>query len=169
MGRGRPPKPAETRLLEGNPGHRPIPEPVVMGGRPAEPPGPPDHLDEDASAWWREAIPVLHSVGILDTVDTAALEMAATAYSRFRQAKRVIDVDGVTSEGSMGQIREHPALAIERAAQQTYLRFAEQYALTPSARTRLGLAELHRKSLESEMLDQLGPTQFVAADAEEVK
>ena len=82
--------------------------------------------------------------------------MAATAYSRFRQAKRVIDEQGTLSRGSTGQITEHPALATERQAQAIYLRFAEQYALTPVARTRLGLAELHRRSLADEMTEKIG-------------
>jgi len=162
MARGRPPKPVEQRIAEGNPGRRPLPEPV----RPApvhKAPEPPDHLDKDAKAFWNEAVPVLYEVGILDKVDTAALEMAATAYSRFREAKRVIDKKGILSRGSAGQVVEHPALSTERASQQMYLRFADQYALTPVARTRLGLAELHRRSLVQEMNDAIGEPELTPA------
>ena len=49
-----------------------------------------------------------------------------------------------------------PALRVERDAWQAFLRFAEQYALTPVARTRLGLAELHRRTLAEELDEQLG-------------
>jgi P27 family predicted phage terminase small subunit len=163
MPRGRKPKPREQRIAEGNPGKRPLPEPVIMGGSPREAPEPPEHLDDDGKAWWREAVPILHHVGLLDTVDTAALEMAATAYSRFRQARRVVDAQGVLTRGSTGQLREHPALKTEREAQSQYLRFAEQYALTPVARTRLGLAELHRRSLADEMDSRIGEPELTPA------
>lgn len=159
--RGRKPKPAEVRLREGNPGKRPIPEPITFDGGRIGPP--PEHLDADGRAWWEEAVPVLDAVGILQKVDEAALEMAATAYSRFRQAKRAIDRHGVFAKGSTGQIVQHPALAIEKDAVATYLRFAEQYALTPVARTRLGLAELHRRSLADEMNDRIGEPELVEA------
>ena len=162
MPRGRKPKPAEQRIREGNPGKRPLPEPVVIGGE-FDIAEPPEHLSADAQEWWREAIPVLQEVGLLDKVDVAALEMAATAYARFRQAKRVVDAQGVVARGSTGQIREHPALKTEREAQAMFLRFAEQYALTPVARTRLGLAELHRRSLMDEMNEQLGTPDLTPA------
>ena len=39
-----------------------------------------------------------------------------------------------------------------------YLRFAEEFGLTPVARTRLGLAELRRRrSMVDELRDSLGP------------
>jgi P27 family predicted phage terminase small subunit len=156
--RGPKPKSGEQRRREGNPGKRPVPKDVVVGGDP--PPefalNPPEWLDNDAKAWWTCAVPVLQEVGLLDVVDVAALEMAASAYARFRQARRVIDEEGVMSTGSTGQIVEHPMLATERQSQAQYLRFAEQYALTPVARTRLGLAELHAKSLAEEMNAKMG-------------
>lgn len=160
--RGPKPKSAQQRRAEGNPGKRPIPETVEMGGLPPTSPEPPDHLDADGKRWWNEAIPILHAVGILDVVDTAALEMAATAYSRYRGAKRVLDTQGTLSRGSTGQLTEHPACGTERQAQAMYLRFAEQYALTPVARTRLGLAELHRRSMAEEMTNKLGKPALTA-------
>jgi len=161
--RGPKPKSREQRIREGNPSRRPLPEPVVVGGRPADL-EPPEYLEEDGKLWWSEAIPVLAAVGILDTVDRAALEMAATAYARFRACRRIIEAEGHLTKGSVGQKVAHPALAEERAAQNTYLRFAEQYALTPVARTRLGLAELQRRSMAQEMDAALGKPEFEAVN-----
>jgi len=64
---------------------------------------------------------------------------------------RAIAKEGMFTFGSRGQPREHPAVRIERDATVLYLRAAEQFGLTPVARTRLGLAELHRRSLHAEM------------------
>lgn len=160
--RGRKPKPVAIKKLEGNRSKEKLPEEVVIGGRPNEPMEPPESLDDDAKEFWAEAVPILHKVGLLDTVDRAALEMTATAYARVLQARRVIAEEGMMSVGHRGQPREHPMLSTERAAMQTFLRFAEQYALTPVARTRLGLAELQRRSMEDELTDALGPPQLEA-------
>jgi P27 family predicted phage terminase small subunit len=99
-------------------------------------------------------------VGIVDRVDIPVLEQLATQYARIRQAQRVIAEVGHFELGSRGQVKEHPALKIEREATRTFLTLAEQYALTPVARTRLGLAELHRRTLQAEMTDALGTAEL---------
>ncbi len=160
--RGRKPKPIEQRRREGNPGKRELPDAVVIGGR-AVSLEPPAGLDEDASAFWAKAVPVLAEVGLLDVVDEGALEMLCTQYARAVQARRIIEDQGLLARGSTGQLVEHPAIATERNAAQAFLRFAEQYALTPVARTRLGLAELQRKSLAQEMEETLGKAELTPA------
>jgi phage terminase small subunit len=57
---------------------------------------------------------------------------------------------------SVGQIREHPALKIEREASATFLRMAVEFGLTPSGRIRLGQAELTRRNLAHELQNHLG-------------
>jgi P27 family predicted phage terminase small subunit len=140
-----------------------MPEPVRVGGRPSVILEPPDDLDETAKEFWADVVPVLHQVGILDTVDRAALEMLCTQYARAKQAARIVAENGHLTEGSTGQLVEHPALATERNAMAAFMKFAEQYALTPVARTRLGLAELQRRSLQEEMKESLGPVELEPA------
>jgi P27 family predicted phage terminase small subunit len=156
--RGPKPKPVEQKRKEGNPGKRPLPEPLLVGGRPQkhELEEPPDHLPAEAQEFWRESVTRLIEVGIVDRVDVPVLEQLCTQYARIRQAQRVLAEDGHFVRGSVGQLREHPAMKIERDATQLFLKIAEHYALTPIARTRLGLAELHRRSLAAEMTDALG-------------
>jgi P27 family predicted phage terminase small subunit len=156
--KGRKPKPVEQRIREGNPGHRPLPEPVLVSGRPdrGELAEPPAHLPDEAKEFWREHVSRLVEVGMVDRVDVPALEMMATQYALSRQAQRAIEEHGFFAEGSRGQMREHPAVRSQRDASTLFLRFAEQFGLTPSARARLGLAELHRRSLQAEMTDGLG-------------
>jgi P27 family predicted phage terminase small subunit len=151
--RGPKPKPVEQRIKEGNPGHRPLPEPLLIGGRPArhELEIPPDHLSEPAKEFWAESVETLVNVGVADRVDRPVLEMMATEYANWRYAARVLKEDGFFVRGSVGQIREHPALKIQGQASDRFLKIAEQYGLTPIARTRLGLAELHRRSLKQEL------------------
>jgi P27 family predicted phage terminase small subunit len=156
--RGRKPVPVEQRKAEGNASKRPLPEPVMVSGRPAlnELAEPPAHLNPDAKEFWETSVQRLNEVGIIDRVDIPVLEQLATQYARIRGAQRVIETDGYFASGSRGQVREHPAMKIEREATALFLKIAEHYALTPIARTRLGLAELHRRSLQSELDAGLG-------------
>lgn len=101
-------------------------------------------------------VPILGRAGILDGVDRPMLELAAVQYARACQASRVVAQEGHATRGSTGQLTEHPSVATERNAMALFLKFAEHYALTPVARTRLGLAELQRRSLADELDDELG-------------
>jgi P27 family predicted phage terminase small subunit len=156
--RGRKPVPVEQRIREGNAGHRPLPERVLVAGRPdlnelAEPPA---HLPADARDFWVETVTRLGAGGSVDRVDVPVLEQLSVQYARIRGAQRVIAEDGFFVRGSVGQLREHPAMKIEREATTLFLKLAENYALTPIARTRLGMAELQRRSLADEMGSGLG-------------
>lgn len=135
-----------------------MPEPLLVGGRPVlgELEDPPTHLPEEAKEFWRESVTRLIEVGIIDRVDVPVLEQMSVQYARIRQAQKVIAVDGHFVPGSVGQLREHPALKIEKDATALFLKMAEHYALTPIARTRLGLAELHKRTLAKELQEGLG-------------
>jgi P27 family predicted phage terminase small subunit len=134
--KGRKPKPIEQREREGNPGNRNLPEPLrtsEAGARVAAPVG----LPADAIELWDEVVTRLSEVGVLDRVDRGALIAMCTQWARSVTAGRVVAQEGFFALGSMGQLVEHPALAIERQSHALFLRFAEQYALTPSARARV--------------------------------
>jgi P27 family predicted phage terminase small subunit len=168
--RGRKPKPIEQRRLEGGRdiSHRSTPEPMLVAGRPAhEFDEPPDDLPSDGREFWRSTVSRLIDVGMLDLVDEVALRMLATQYARWCQAGRVVALDGHLARGSVGQLREHPEVKIEREAHGLYLKTAEQFGLTPMARTRLGLAELHRRSLHNEMERALDAGDVIESDADD--
>lgn len=116
---------------------------------------PPEWLPADAKAFWRESITRLVEVGIIDFVDLPALEMLAVNYARWRQAARVVAADGHFVMAGNKNLRVHPAIKIEREASMAFLKLAEHFALTPVSRTRLGMAELHAKSLAMEIHDTL--------------
>jgi P27 family predicted phage terminase small subunit len=163
--RGRKPTPPEEKIRQGNPGRRPIPEPILVGGRPdrEEIVEPPEHLDPEAHDFWVFAVERLTEVGIIDRVDIPVLEQLATQYARIRQAQRAIKKYGHFTRGSTGQIVAHPAVKMEQDATNLFLKIAEHYALTPVARTRLGLAELQARSMAAEMDDRLGTPDLTPA------
>lgn len=164
------PKSREQRIAEGNPSRRPLPEVVKLpGGYVTQETfqEPPEHLTDTAKEWWRDAVPVLVEAGVLEKIDRSMLEFAATQYGRALQAARIVADQGIVARGSTGQLKEHPILETERKAQMAYLRFIEQYAGTPQARVRLGIAELQRRSLAEELKDGLGTPNLEAVSDDE--
>jgi len=79
-----------------------------------------------------------------------------TLYARYIQARKIIAKDGLLAIGSSGQFVEHPAVKIERNSMKMFLTAAEQYGIGPVARTRLGLADLHRRNMAAELERALG-------------
>jgi P27 family predicted phage terminase small subunit len=156
---GRPPRPIEQHIRNGTyRADRHGRQPVLIGGRPelAEWAEPPDDLPEDGKAFWRDTVVRLIECGICDRVDVPLLEALAVQWARAVQAGRVLEEEGHFVKGSTGQLVKHPAIGIERDATALFWRMAESFGIGPLARTRLGLAELHRRSLGVELREALG-------------
>lgn len=160
--KGRPPKPLEQRRREGNPGKRPLPEPVVVGGRfndPGDLPECPDHLDVmapngEAVELWRKVGEYLIDANVLAWGDLFVLEAFIESELVARQAYIALADEGFTVRGDRGTVR-NPMFTVWRDARTTALRHSEHLGLSPVARARLGLAGLVGRKLERELGDDL--------------
>ena len=146
MGKGRPPKPVAQKLLEGNPGGRPLPKVIVMGG--VGVPDKPATLSALAGALWDREVPKMVDAGLLDRIDGLLLgqyfEAAALAAVAVRNMS---NDDGVVEPlllvpnnftGEMG-LKKSPGVAVWKDAVATMRQLAAEFGLTPSARARLGV------------------------------
>jgi P27 family predicted phage terminase small subunit len=169
---GRNLKPVEQKMREGGEAvqHRAMPEPMLVAGRPGpeDMREPPETLPADGKEAWNAVVPQLADVGLLDRVDRLVLEAMCIHWARAKQAGKVIGRQGHLVRGPGGHIREHPSLRTERESFTAFMRIAEQFALTPVARTRLGLAELHRRTLKAEFEDALGEPELTPVEDAEV-
>lgn len=148
--RGRKAKPIEQKIREGNAGHRALPEPLKLNsGAPRKP----DNLPPAGERLWDEIVPVLSGAGIIDRVDGAALTALCVQWGRAESARELVAVQGEYVPGSMGQLVEHPAIGVERAAHAMFLRFAEQYGMTAAARARIAAAVVGVKTVLEEERD----------------
>lgn len=133
--RGRPPRPAALRLVEGNPGHRTIPRPPQPRSRA---PRCPSWLDPEAKREWIRVAPDLGHMHLLTGVDRASLVVYCQAVAEFEQAIAVLRKKGRTFKTPNGFIQARPEVAMMHRSAVLIRMFAEQFGLTPSARTRLG-------------------------------
>jgi P27 family predicted phage terminase small subunit len=137
--KGRKPKPLQQKVREGNPGKRKLPEPLELDSGPLSKPA---DLPAEASALWDDLVPLLEHAGVAERVDRAAFSALCVQWARAERARAVLAAEGLFALGSTGQLVEHPGLGIERNACALFLRFAEQYGLTPAARARISAARM---------------------------
>ena len=107
--RGRKPTPTAIKMLEGNPGKRPMngsePKPLKKA------PSCPKWLETEAKREWRRLAKQMESIGILTDVDMAAFAGYCQAYARWKEAaEKAIDAEKKAAEHLSG------AKASEKAA-----------------------------------------------------
>ena len=98
-------------------------------------PQPPAHLSVEAKKFWRE----INSLFVLEVQDQRRLEIACTSLDRAAQARSAIAKDGATFADRFGQIRPHPAVAIERDAAKLYLQAIRQMGVDVEGANSVGL------------------------------
>ncbi len=151
--RGRIPKPAELRLVEGNRGNRPIPEPVKPKAT-VNPPTPPSHLSAAAKTEWRRVARQLHKLGLLTSLDRAIFAAYCQAYGDWADAQKALEnyrktiINSGLPAGSVylaktsnGNMIQNPLVGVINTARRDMLRFAAELGLTPSARTQIASSD----------------------------
>jgi|SRR5579872_39044 len=134
--KGRKPKPTTIRILEGNPGKRPLnaQEPMPAEGIPECP----EFLDDEAKAEWFRTATVLHDARLLTLADRSALAAYCTAYSRWIHAEQQVRKYGaIVKSPDKGFPLKSPYLTIAEQSLETMRKFMIEFGLTPSSRSRL--------------------------------
>ena len=146
---GRKPKPTALRKYEGNLGKR-----AYNPDEPTPPPGCPDcppHLEGNAAEEWERLGPTLHRMGVLTGADRAAFAAYCQAWARWVEAEERLKALPAMVRTPNGHVQQNPWLAVANKQLELMGRFAVEFGLTPSARSRLKLP-----SVEDE-----GPTKVI--------
>lgn len=130
---GRPKKPTNLRLLQGNPGkvkinpNEPKPEVCI--------PDPPEFLDGYALMEWHRVAPMLETLGLLSKIDTMALAAYCQCYERWRKAEEAIKSDkGMTITTEKGNVIQSPHVSIANKAMAQMHKFLAQFGMSPASR-----------------------------------
>ena len=141
--RGRKPKPTHLKVVTGNPGKRQLnehePKPVP------EIPAPPPHLCDEAKVEWGRVCDQLYRLKLLSEIDRTSLAGYCQAYGRWVQAERALarmaESDGVTKgllvKTRNGNAIQNPLVGTANKAMADMMRYAAEFGMTPSARSRL--------------------------------
>jgi P27 family predicted phage terminase small subunit len=135
--RGRKPKPTRLKLIEGNPGRRPIngSEPKPPGAQPTCP----AHLNPSAKAEWKRLARDLNKIGLLTMIDRAALAAYCQSYGRWVEAERKLTETPPLLKTPAGYVQVSPWLTIANKERELMARYMAELGLTPSSRSRLAV------------------------------
>lgn len=141
--RGPKTRPTKLKLLTGTArSHRLNPnEPRPRLARPDVP----EHLTAAARDEWNRIVDELVGLGILTHLDRGALAAYCQAYGRWsaaetalaRMAERDAVSDGLIVRTKSGNLIQNPLVGAANKAMADMVRYAAEFGLTPSARTRV--------------------------------
>ena len=137
---GATPKPTALKILEGNPGKRPIndnePRPT-----PVAPPMPRGLLPE-AQRFWKAIAPKLEALGVLTAIDGPSFRAMATHYAIMIEAEKKVKEDGLfLPDKSNGGYKKNAAVTMVINHSAAYRRYAAEFGMTPAARTKLSVPD----------------------------
>jgi P27 family predicted phage terminase small subunit len=131
---GRRPKPSHLKLLQGNPGKRPLnanePKP------PVELPPPPDHLNEAARKEWNRLGPQLVKLNLLSAIDSSAFAGYCVLYSRWVEAEEMLAKTGPVFKAPSGYPQLSPYYTIANQCLAQMRQYLIEFGMSPASRSR---------------------------------
>lgn len=112
-------------------------------------PSPPPFLSDDAKVEWGRVCDELYRLGVLSNLDRAALAAYCQAYGRWADAERALakmaERDQVTKglmiKTTSGNAIQNPLVGSANKAMADMMRYAAEFGMTPSARSRISAEE----------------------------
>lgn len=160
---GRPPKPTRLKVIEGNPGRRPLnanePKPEIAL------PDPPISLKGLAREEWDAMAQELYKLKLLSKIDRAALAAYCQAWAIFNSAVETLNdmaardelSHGVMIKTKSGNVIQNPVVGTINKAARDMVRFASEFGMTPSARARIAVADSLSENPLAKLLTLPGP------------
>jgi P27 family predicted phage terminase small subunit len=98
------------------------------------------HLDSGAKKEWKRVSRELTTLGLLTSIDRAALAAYCAAYSRWSAAELSIQKFGtVIKSPKSGFPIQNPYVSVANTALDLMRKFASEFGMTPASRTRLSV------------------------------
>jgi P27 family predicted phage terminase small subunit len=135
MGRRGPmPKPVALRILEGNPGKRPI---RAKATAPRGAVTCPEWLTAEARAEWRRLAPALTRAGLLTPLDRSAFATYCQSFARWKECQRVLEESGPLYLSATGRLLERPEVGMAQRLAKEVREIGTDFGLSPASRGRL--------------------------------
>lgn len=143
---GRPKKPTTLKVLEGNPGKRPLPKNEPKPTPVVDVPNPPAWLNTYGKKAWKRLAPELERLGLLTVVDLEAFTAACQSYGIWVECEKFFKKkDPMTSKpygrtyeytNKAGETNEiaRPEVKIGQKALEHFRSFMTEFGLSPSSR-----------------------------------
>lgn len=138
---GRTAKPTAIKVMEGNPGRRPLNdrEPTPWPGAPEMP----AYLDREARREWKRLVPILLGMRVLTEADGIALANLCFSYSLMVEAQKLMQEKAAAGKSALlvetpnGYAIQSPLLGIVNKQMQIISKQLSEFGLTPASRSRI--------------------------------
>lgn len=143
--RGRKPKPNAIKLLQGNPGKRPIPtdqpEPAVT-----VPPCPPQFSDDPVTKnEWDRITKLLYDIKMISELDLAVIAAYCDNFSIWVKTSDEIKISGLVIAGQGGVPTINPWYKINMQAKTQLIKCAQELGLSPVQRCRISVKDKRKE------------------------
>lgn len=149
---GRKPKPTNLKVLQGNPGHRPInrnePKPTPLSS--VDPPG---WLSDDAKKVWTDAAGDLARIGILTTADIEVFSVGCEFYALWMRAMERVNNGEATGVSREGNEVVGSWFKIARESAKVAMSVYTEFGKTPASRAKLSVEPTDKKKLWGDALN----------------
>lgn len=150
--RGRKPKPTNLKLIQGNPGQRPLNDAEPQPKN--EMPKCPAHLTPEAAYHWEAIAPMLHRCGLLTELDGDALAAYCESYSRWVDAKEKIGKEPMMMTPNGFPVMS-PYWTVARQCHDQMLKLLAEFGMSPSSRSRIKVNVKTRSDSKAEKARRL--------------
>ncbi|SOB84231.1 phage terminase small subunit P27 family [Streptomyces sp. 1331.2] len=149
MAIGRPPTPTERKRRLGNPGGRPLPDTSNVVALPPVEDRPPDQLGPAGKAIWE----VIAECSWIGQTDRPAVVMLCELFDRRQDFMARLESSDPVLFTEKGYAYANPLVGMLSTLDREIARQLGALGLTPTDRTRMGLAEVKAKSKLQELLE----------------
>lgn len=143
---GRPRKPTEIRVLEGNRSKRPLPANEPKPPPITKPLKPPVWMNKEGKKMFKRLAPIMQQLRLLTETDIESFSMCCQSYGDWRRHIDDIKENGeyyiyVNKGGNENQV-ERPAVKLMHKAYERYKSMCTEFGLTPASKTRIEVKPL---------------------------
>lgn len=148
MARGRRAEPAQSKILKGNfRGDRHSHGPAVPMGVPKCP----AWLPREGKRYWKQIAPQLEAAGLISVLDGAAFTAHCDSLGKFEEVtRRLKSIEDAIDETPQGYQVQHALFTIRNKLWDQVLRSAQEFGLSPAARSKVKTAEQQQLPLDGD-------------------
>jgi len=145
---GTKPKPTQLKLVNGNPGRRPLPKKEAVID-PDLYPGMPPQLKGKAKEEWIRNCDLLFDVGLMTVADRNALAAYCVAFAHWVDAEAELEGKPLIVYSATGNAGANPLIGIAKDAMMAMVKLGCEFGMTPSSRSRVEANPPNVKSKEA--------------------
>jgi P27 family predicted phage terminase small subunit len=142
MTAGRKTKPNALKLIENNPGGRPLPDEIEIEGAIGEPP---EWFEQDETDAWNDVVEAAPP-GLLTAVDANLLTIYSQAVAEYKEASLRLKKEGYIVEASRGAMKRNDWVLVKNKAAELMLKAGSEMGFTPASRSKVSTGNGKGKS-----------------------